>query len=105
MAPSIKKEWKKITEHELIWKDGDKDIGWRYIDNKLFRLAGTYDRKKDMWHINVCNLVMHRNGNISFSVSLCHDNVIAVKITSTTHIANREYALYRETTVRHRILL
>lgn len=104
MAPSNKKEWKKITEHELIWKKGDKDIGWRWIDNKLFRLEGTYDRKKDIWHINACSLVMHRNGS-SFSVSLCRDNVIAVKITSTIHIANKECTLYREATVRNRVLL
>jgi hypothetical protein len=38
--------WNLVTPHELIWHNGEKNIGWRFIENRLERTEGIYDNNK-----------------------------------------------------------
>ena len=48
-APSQKRAWKKISNHELIWSGENGDLGWSSSDNALFRLTGTYNAELNRW--------------------------------------------------------
>lgn len=48
-APSLKTSWKKIESHEIIWTQGDFDIGWTYEKGQLIRYQGKYSQDLDQW--------------------------------------------------------
>lgn len=48
-APAERSSWKKVTEKELIWHNGQNDIGWVYKNNTFIRITGDYDAILGVW--------------------------------------------------------
>lgn len=64
---------KKIDAQELVWHSGsstdNKNIGWRFRDNKLERIEGVFD---DQWISTKTHIVA--TGIVSGSFTLTHNN-------------------------------
>jgi len=96
-ASSHKTFWKKTTLNELIWLEGDKDIGWHFSDNKLFRIEGSYSSSLELWTQKTKSLVADNISSAQFLVLTDTDKryVTAVQcvfneISRITTIRNRE---------------
>lgn len=42
-APALADGWKKYSEHDMVWQQGDQDVGYSFDGHVLTRYVGTAD--------------------------------------------------------------
>lgn len=104
MAPSEKKMWKKITNHELIWSSSRADVGWVMKENMLMRIEGAFNDKSNTWHDKTVSVVARNINDLIFHVDSNGTYVFAVTIECDTLVNGKRYAIDRSITLRNRVI-
>lgn len=73
-------KWKLITPHDLIWQAGDHDIGWSFVDNRLERKEGQYNKE---WKSKTTSVVATSIKQVIFTVEKTKDKIIGVELAIT----------------------
>jgi hypothetical protein len=71
-------DWKSVTSHEIIWHNGDHDIGWFFEDNYLKRATGLYDTG---WKNKTTSIVAGGVAQATFVVEKVQDRIVGMELT------------------------
>jgi len=70
--------WKLVTPHELIWQEGDHDVGWCCSDNRLERKEGIYNQG---WKHTTTSVVAAGIKQATFAVEQHNKVIIGIELT------------------------
>ena len=67
-APHSTDGWKKRDSSFIVWKNGEKDVGWKKENNTLVRITGRFDAKKEVWKKSTKSMIAKQIDTVSFAV-------------------------------------
>ena len=79
--------WKLVTPHELIWQEGERDIGWRFSDNRLERKEGIYNQR---WKHTTTSIVAAGIEQATFAVEQHNKEIIGIELTLIPVLAQKK---------------
>ena len=65
-AYELSSSWKKINKEELVWHSNGIDIGWEFVQGKLFRIEGAYNMQAQKWTQKIKSLIADKLKQVTF---------------------------------------
>ncbi len=70
-------QWKVIRPQEVIWNQGNSDIGWLFVDNRLERREGTYDEE---WKNSTMSTIARNISKATFIYETRGGRVVGIEL-------------------------
>jgi hypothetical protein len=83
--------WKKCTHNELIWNNGEKDIGWRYEKGTLSRKEGRYSTQ---WDNATTSIVISGITDCTFTTDMDGATCRGIELRITPIIKDNDMIIY-----------
>ena len=79
--------WKLITPHELIWQEGEHDVGWCFSHNRLERKEGVYNQG---WKDITISVVAAGIKQATFTIEQYNKEITGIELTLIPMIAQKK---------------
>jgi hypothetical protein len=84
-VPIEQSKWCCWRDDEIIWQQGDKEVGWSFENNALVRKEGTYNNEQQQWRRKKTIIGVKYIQDGHFKLAWSHDDEIEpqLKLIST----------------------